>query len=316
MRDYCDVYRYGILITLWTGCFLAFYRMGRLRMLQRLLQRTKSSVNEAARKRLLLSRSKLTKLEREEGFWFFLERQLCYGGLLRRFPFLGAENFVLMTTLAGTGCFLAGMAAGGVLTGLLGVAALLLTECAVITLGKAMEMRAVNENLMKLLDFLGNYSVTAGDVIAVFSQVSKFMDEPIRSALERCCVEAQTTGDVGMALLSLADRIEHPQFKELVRNVEVSSRYSADFSVLVQFSRRSVREYLKSRRERKSLLREAGINMILLLGMSVFALLTVNGLLETSIWEILFYSIPGRVALGIVGGVAFLFFMQAYRLEG
>ena len=152
-------------------------------------------------------------------------------------------------------------------------------------------------------------------MISVFGQISKFMDEPLQSALEQCCVEAQTTGDVGMALLSMAERIEHPQFKELVRNIEVSSRYSADFSVLVQFSRRSMREYLKSVRERKSLLREAGINMTLLLGMSVFALVTVNGLLETSVWSILFTSIPGRVALGIVGGIAFLFLMQAYRLE-
>ncbi len=314
MRDFYEIYRHAILVTLWTGCFLAFYRMGRIRLLQKLLQRTKSSVDEAARKRLLLSRSKLTRLEKEEGFWFFLERQLCYGGLLRRFPFLGAESFVLLTILAGAGCFLAGTAMGGLMTGLLGVVLLLLAEWGVITLGKALEMRAVNENLMKLLDFLGNYSVTAGDVVAVFSQISKFMDEPLRSALERCCVEAQTTGDVGMALLSMAERIEHPQFKELVRNIEVSSRYSADFSVLVQFSRRSMRDYLKSVRERKSLLREAGINMTLLLGMSVFALITVNGLLETSVWSILFTSIPGRVALGIVGGIAFLFLMQAYRL--
>ena len=77
MRDFYEIYRHAILVTLWTGCFLAFYRMGRIRLLQKLLQRTKSSVDEAARKRLLLSRSKLTRLEKEEGFWFFLERQLC-----------------------------------------------------------------------------------------------------------------------------------------------------------------------------------------------------------------------------------------------
>ena len=129
-------------------------------------------------------------------------------------------------------------------------------------------------------------------------------------------MEAQTTGDVGMALLSLADKVEHPQFRELVRNIEVSSRYSADFSVLVQFSRRSVREYLRSCRERGSLLREAGINMALLLGLSVFSLITVNGLLEASVWEILFTTIAGRIALGIVAGIVLLFAMKAYRLEG
>ena len=308
--------RWLIALLLCLGFFLAFFRMGKLKLLQEVLRKTKSSMDEAARKRHLASRSKLSRLEREDGFWFMLEKQLCYSGLQRRFPFLGAENFVLLTVMFAVACFLAGMLVGDVLGGLVGVGILLLAEWAVITVGKTMEMHSVNENLMKLLDFLGNYSVTSGDVIAIFGQISKFLEEPLQSALEQCCVEAQTTGDVGMALLSLADKVEHPQFRELVRNIEVSSRYSADFSVLVQFSRRSVREYLRSCRERGSLLREAGINMALLLGLSVFSLITVNGLLEASVWEILFTTIAGRIALGIVAGIVLLFAMKAYRLEG
>lgn len=308
--------RWLIALLLWLGFFLAFFRMGKLKLLQEVLRKTKSSMDEAARKRLLASRSKLSRLEREDGFWFMLEKQLCYSGLQRRFPFLGAENFVLLTVMFAVACFLAGMLVGDILGGLVGVGVLLLAEWAVITVGKTMEMHSVNENLMKLLDFLGNYSVTSGDVIAIFGQISKFLEEPLQSALEQCCVEAQTTGDVGMALLSLADKVEHPQFRELVRNIEVSSRYSADFTVLVQFSRRSVREYLRSCRERGSLLREAGINMALLLGLSVFSLITVNGLLEASVWEILFTTIAGRIALGIVAGIVLLFAMKAYRLEG
>ena len=301
---------------LWLGFFLLFYRMGRIKALRDLLLRTKNSVDNAARKRLLASRSRLTGLEREEGFWFFLERQLWYSGFKRRFPLLGAESFALMAILACVGCFLLGTFLRGLTGGLLGVAALAVLLWAVIKMGKAMEMHAVNENLMKFLDFLGNYSVTAGDVISVFGQISKFLEEPLRGALEQCCVEAQTTGDIGMSLLAMADKVEHPQFKELVRNIEISSRYSADFAALVTFSRRSLREYLRSGRERKSLLREAGINMALLLGMSVFSLLTVNGLLTVSIWTVLFETLPGRIALGMVAGILFLFVMKAYRLEG
>jgi len=302
-------------LLIWLGCFLTFYRIGKLKALQRLYQKTKSGMEEAARRRLLLSRENLSKLRKEEGFWLTLERQLCYAGLRRRFPFLNAEVFALLTLLAGLGCFVVGMALSGLLGGLMGIAILLGAEFLVIMLGKASETHAVNENLMKMLDFLGNYSVTAGDVTAVLGQISKFLEEPLQSALDQCCVEAQTTGDVGLALLTLADKIEHPQFKELIRNVEVSSRHSADFSVLVSYSRRSVREYLKSCRERKSLLREAGINMALLLGMSVFSLVTVNGLLEVSIWSILFQTVPGWIALGVVAGIVLLFAMQVYRLE-
>lgn len=298
------------------GFLLMFYHFGKLRVLQKLYQKTRAGMAQAERKRLLTSRAKLMRLEEEEGIWFFLERQLWYSGLKRRFPFLGAESFVLFVLLGSSAVFLVTVVFWGIWIGLLAILIFLAMVLAVFMIGKTMEMRAVNGNLMKFLDFLGNYSTTAGDVISNFSQIGKYMEEPLKSTLEQCCMEAQTTGDVGLALLSMADKIEHPQFRELIRNIEVSSRYSADFSVLVTFSRRSMREYLRSGSERKSLLREAGINLVLLLGMSLFALVTVNGLLEVSIWTILFQTVPGKIVLGILGAILALFGRQIYKLEG
>lgn len=308
--------RVALFVTLWTAFFLLFYRFGKLRVLKEFLQRTKAGMEEASRRRLLSTRSNLLRLKENEGIWFWLEKQLVYSGFKRRFTFLRAEGFILATIAVGSALFLTFCAAVGFSAGVLAAAAFFAAEFLAITIGKAAQMHAVNENLMKFLDFLGNYSVTAGDVIGIFGQIGKYMEEPIRSALEECSVEAQTTGDVGMALLSMADKIEHPQFKELIRNIEISCRYSADFTVLVSFSRRSMREYLKSGRERKSLLREAGINMLLLLGMSVFALVTVNGLLEMSVWNILTGTWLGRAAMGVVGAILLLFGIQIYKLEG
>ena len=132
-------------------------------------------------------------------------------------------------------------------------------------IGKAGEMRSVNENLLEFLNFLGNYSITAGEVTSIFGQVSKYVEEPMKSALEQCSYEAQTTGDAGLALLAMAEKIEHPKFKEVVHNMEVSIRYCADFKILVDTSRRSVREYLRMGEDRKGMLREAVINMLMLL---------------------------------------------------
>lgn len=301
---------------LWTGFSLYFLKFGKMRLLKELYRKTRAGMEEAVRKRLLTSREKLAGLQEEGGMYFSIERQLVYSGLKRRFPFLEAENFVLLAVLMCVGIFLLVGFFFGMIWGCAAVFAFCAFGSLIILLGKASEMRSVNGNLLKLLDFLGNYSVTAGEIIGIFGQISKYMEEPIRSVLEQCSVEAQTTGDVGMALLSMADKIEHPQFKELVRNIEVSSRYSADFSVLVSFSRRSMREYLKNGRERKNLLREAGINLILLLGMSLFALFAVDGLLEVSVWVILFTTWPGRIALMVIGCILLLFAGQIYRLEG
>ena len=311
-----EKWKVSVFILYWAGFTMMFYRFGRLRLLRELYRKTRWGVEEAARRRLRSARVHLSDLEENRGILIYLEKQLWYSGLKRRLPWLGAEGFALLLLLGITGVFLLGALFLGFWWGCLLALGAVLAVSGMMFFSKSMEMRAVNGCLMKFLDFLGNYSTTPGDVISHFEQIGKYMEEPLRSVLEQCCMEAQTTGDVGMALLSMADKIQHPQFRELIRNIEVSSRYSADFRILVTFSRRSMREYLRSGSERKSLLREAGINLLLLLGMSLFALVTVNGLLEVSIWTILVHTIPGRIALGMVGVILMLFGGQIYKLEG
>ena len=141
---------------LWLGFFMTFGGVGKKRALRKVFQKTKSNLDDAVRKRLLSIRENLLRLEKDEGFWFTLERQLRYSGLQRRFPFLSAEVFGLITILAMAGVFLLGAMAFGLLGGLIAAAVLLLAEGMILLLGKAVQMRAVSDNLMKLLDFLGN----------------------------------------------------------------------------------------------------------------------------------------------------------------
>lgn len=175
-----------------------------------------------------------------------------------------------------------------------------------------LEFRSVNEDLLKCLNFLGNYSLTAGEITSVLGQVSKYMEEPLRSAMEECAYEAQITGDHSTALLTMAEKVEHPKFKELARNLEISIRYMADLTTLVDSSRRSVREYLRTEEERKGMLREAAINMGLLAAMSIFALLTVDRLIDESVWKILLQTLPGHLAAGGYVGIFFLFLRKVY----
>lgn len=321
LKGFCeeviDMFWYGvILILLFGGFFLLFSRVRLLDMLLRLFRQTREGVDEAARRRLLANRRNLLALQREHSLWYSLEQELHYSGWKRHFPLLTAELWIMGNVVFGSVIFLIGLLLtkkwiwSFVIAGTaLGI------ETAVLWICKIREIRSVNENLLKFLNFLGNYSITAGEVTGIFNQVSKYVDEPIKSALAECCYEAQTTGDAGQALLSMAEKIEHPKFKELARNMEVSIRYCADFSMLVDGSRRSVREYLRLGEERKGMLREAVINMLLLLAMSLFALVTVDGLIEASIWEILLHTLPGRVAMLILAVVFCLMARQLYKVQ-
>lgn len=287
-----------IFTCLFVGFLLLFRWFRWLEIIRTLMKQTRETIDEAARQRMLQSRRSLLQMERELSFWLSVERELHYTGLKRSFPWLTAEKWVVGNLLLVSLTFvISQMLLPKWWMACICCVLVLCAEWGIMLFMKLRMVQMVERNLLKFLDFLGNYSITSGEITSVFKQVARYMEEPLSSVLDECCYEAQTTGDVGMALLSMSEKIEHPQFKELVKNLEISIRYLAELRTVVHSSRRTLREYQKMNGERKNMLREAGINMMLLLVLSGFVLITVDGLVEVSVWQVLLFSLPGRLAL-------------------
>ncbi len=314
--DVCMRIKALLAVLLYLGFFLCFYWFARERVLRNWWNRTTESLDAAARQRARQNRARLTLLSERPGPLHRVEQKLVYSGLAVRFPWLTPEVWILMNLGAcALGYFAAGVLSGSWLWGLLAILALQGARHCLMGALMGRNYRLVNDNLLKFLDFLGNYSITAGEVTGILNQISKYLDEPLRSVLDACYYEAQTTGDASLALLSMAEKVEHPQFKELVRNLEVSVRYSADFKALVSHSRRAVREYMRTRQERKSMIKEALVNMVILLGMAGVIFLSVEQLIGAGIREILLDTLPGRISLGVIFGIILLFYGQVRKLD-
>jgi len=305
-----------VFVLLFLGFFLLFRWFRWVELIRTLMKQTQATMDEAARKRMLQSRKILQSMEQKKSVWLHVERELQYSGLKRRFPKLTAEKWVVGSVL-GLAMTVLLMQALGIEWWIAGLCGVLFTvvEVGTLLVLKLRMMQRVERNLLKFLDFLGNYSITSGEITGVFKQVGKYLEEPLKSVLDECCYEAQTTGDVSLALLSMAEKIEHPKFKELIKNLEVSIRYCADLRRVVHSSRRTLREYQKMTGERKNMLREAGINLMLLLVLSGFVLLTVDGLVQISMWEVLLFSLPGNLALMGLGIILVLFILQIYGIQ-
>ncbi len=297
------------------GFYLLFYQGRILAWISGILKKTQADMDLAARQRGLGKRGQLMELQENHSLWFRLERMLYYSGIRQRFPAVSVEMWVAGELVVTGMLFLGCLAFGGVKAALLITCALTAAEALLFRYLRARNLRRVNENLIKLLDFLGNYSITVAEVTGTLDQVSRYMEEPIKTALEECYMEAQVTGDTGTALLSMADKVEHPKFQELARNMEISVRYCADLTALVSSSRRSMREHLRIAQERKAMLREAIVNMALLLVMSMAVLLTVGHLINLSFQELVWGTIPGRIGLGALGAIFLLFWIQLQRVH-
>jgi Flp pilus assembly protein TadB len=262
------------------------------------------------------NRRKVILLQRRKGIFHRMEQTLLYSGLVRRFPYLTPEiwiltNLVVVVVFYSIGNILFRFTYAGLFLALVWIGFVYIF----LRIKRNQNDRSVNEHLLKFLDFLGNYSVTAGEITGILNQVSRFVKDPLKSVLEECYSEAQTSGDVKLALLMMSEKIEHPMFKELVRNMEISIRYSADFTVFVSNSKRAVREYLRSRQERKALASEALINMLLLVGMSLIVFVTMENLIAVSAWSILFHTIPGQIGIGVIVVIFGVFFHKISRLD-
>lgn len=248
-----------VLILLFIGFLMLFLTMRQLGVAEKIVQRGMNEMDEAARRRLLKNRRQLEDMKSDHSVRYFLERELYYSGWKRRFPILTPEIWIAGNIIASAVTIVIFVPFAGMPGGLIAVSAVLGAEYVSLCIGRAREFRSVNSELLKLLDFLGNYSITAGELTGIFRQISKYVDDPLRTVLDECSYEAQTTGDSSIALLAMAEKVEHPKFKELVRNMEVSIRYCADFTALVRNSRKNMREYLRMGEERKSMIREAFI---------------------------------------------------------
>lgn len=304
-----------ILLLLFVGFLASFRKLQNLDEMRERWMRTTKEMNAASRQRTLAERQSILRLQENNSLWYAVEKVLMYSGLSVKYPRFTAEWWVLLNLAAGAAVWIGGLVFFGAVPALFGVTGLYLAEYMVIGILRRRALRQTEQNLTKLLDFLGNYSITTGEITGIFDQVSRYMEEPIKSALEACYYEASTTGDSSAALLMMAERLEHPKFKELARNLEISIRYCADLSALVNGSRRSLREYLHSVQQRRGLMREGFINLALLLGMSVLVLLSIGKLTGMEMKSLLLEDWPGRIGLGLLGLIFVIFLSKMKQFE-
>lgn len=296
--------------------YLLFRWVRKESIIHNVIHKAYENLEQAAEKRIADNRTGILLLRSRKGLVYCLEKQLLYSGMTRRFPSLTPELWIVLHLVICA--LLYAIATIWIGTWWIGLIFVILFEGSVSFLQNlfiSQNYNAVDGELLKFLDFLGNYSITSGEVTQILKQISPYLEEPLKTVLEECYYEAQTSGDTSLALLSMGEKIQHPKFKELVRNMEISMRYSADFTVLVSQSRKSIREHMRMRQEQKALAGEAWVNILILAAMTVVILKTVEVLIGVPIQEILFGTWVGKGCLAGIIVILFSFYTKIRKLD-
>ncbi len=262
------------------------------------------------------NKTMFSKIKQKTGLSQYLDRELTYAGIRTKNPGISGENLIKWNVI-GICLLLFSNAIFGYsckFTFIIVVLSLAL-QYVIIYIKKMLAFRKTDENLLKLVDFLGNYSLTSGEIGAVFYRVSIYMDEPIKSLLEQAFYEIHTTGDTRSAIRILQESVEHPKFKELMLNLEAALSYSGNLKTVLNGSRKDIREYKSARLKRRTLISEALIEMGILVAMSLMILIFTDKVLGLNVKDIITQSNIGRITCVIISLILFFYTFDIAKLS-
>ena len=307
-------------ICIFTAAFSFFWYLQETKIIEKSLIAARGSIEETTVKRqveahanLLIrdqkNKSRIEKIiEKPEKLYIYSR----IGKIVRGLSF---EAWAVLVVLTTAGAYLGTLIiTKNTMTGLLAAAGYyLIIKIAEMILARR-NFKTIDKSLLEFLNQLGNFSAIQGEITNVLHQTAQYTPPILAEALEECYIEAQTTGNVSAALMGLADQFEHEKFREIIINLEVCSRYTANLKVIVDSLRRNLMDAKRASQERRAIADSAIIEMVILSVMLLIVLAVVNTMIKASIWDVLFHSVVGYVALGVTG-ICYLIFGFAVMKE-
>lgn len=168
----------------------------------------------------------------------------------------------------------------------------------------------VSNELVNFLNLLGNYSTANTEVFSVFMQISAHLDNPLSECLLECCAEAQNTETNSIAILqNLCNKIEVPKFREIIKSLEISQRYSGDFVDTVMSNRSSVSNFIKSKSAIKRMATENGISAGFCFMALIGVMFVTGSVLGVNLISVMFQTTVGIIVF-VIAMACVLYFVK------
>ncbi len=288
-----------IAITLLITCFVFFYQIKKYRIIERSVKKVYRSIENRERDRereeesfLLDSKRKIEK----EGLLVKLDKKLTYSRIKRVFPWMKTEIYIILVIgMMALSFFGVQIFGGSFLTSLVGAAVPLIIFAATRSILTHINYVATENDLLNLLNLLKNYSISSDEINNIFYRVSKYLNNPLREALEECYYEGKTTGNNELAMTHLIEKIEHPKFKELIQNIEICGRYNADYAAILTNSRRTIQDYISAQKEQKSANKAEMYTFLILVAAGAICFSLMGNMMGINIWNLLVTTTTGHI---------------------
>lgn len=252
----------------------------------------------------------------EKSFLTKLDDNIIDSGMKDKFPFLNAETLIMGIMIIDALLFL-------LLQNLFPSMYIPLIVVAIVTVFPTTALkllsnrrkRQIDDELVNFINLIENYSKTSDDIITIIGRSYIYLNEPLRTAAEECYLEGNRTGDVSKALDDFSKKINHKKFKTIVRNLSICSRYEANYDDVAEDSRQMIIEYLAGKRERAALIKNARVEMCIIMFLSCVMFYMMGSFIGENIIKALQESFVGTCILYAATGMV-LFIIASLILMG
>lgn len=226
-----------------------------------------------------------------------IDKMIEYSGLKRYIRYMTADVFLCFAALLG---IVAG-AAGLILTGKLVVAIfasgiISVALFLVIYIMSGVYYISLEKNIMTFLNLIDNFNKSEDDIVEIIRRTVAYVDNPLKDLLRDFCNDAELLGDTRVAFENLTGKIEHDKCRELIRNIEVCSRYDSDYAEVIRDCRVSMTDYLSIKAERKAIISNGRMEVTILLASAVIIVMLYAGITE-GIWSLLLDTMIGNIII-------------------
>lgn len=287
-------------VLLAVSIFFVFFFLLRYIKKEGWIRRTVKQMSHQFQEHSRIRQKEMYKTPGEEQRGMLKIERLLYGsGLKKAVPFLSPELLImLMTVTAGSGFLLMSVLQAELPVKILSLLCGPVLLYMILHIGCLLNYNRIEKDLIVFLNLLDSFSITASEITFILYKTSHFLEPPLRDLLEDCYFETQISGDASGALYHLMEKSQHPKFREIIRNLEVCSRYDADYAGIVQSCRKNIQDYLAYRKKRKAIINIAKIEMFILLAIVLILSQLIGVLMEINIWNIIFLTFTGRCIFG------------------
>lgn len=241
--------------------------------------------------------------QEKNSVFYTLDLTLNQSGIKKFIPFLSTEYLILFSSLAATASFFL----AGIITewsyGILAAVTVFFIPYLLVRVLAEINHKRIEEQIIHFLNMVDNYNQSEDNLITIFGKVYKYLEEPLRSAIEDCYVEASYTGDMSAAFRKLETRIVHERFSEILQNLELCSLHEANYHVIITESREIMIKHKKSRDAIKNIVNKAKMGMLAMTVMLIMLVFMVSNIIGVNLITAMTGSVIGMAILIYLGFV-------------